>query len=147
MKTILKEIIITLLICVAILLILGIIFYDYNPLNKVIPNKIAYSTPNEIRSEITDTEIENILDQSYNIVYSIENADLQKYKKSDRYVPGKEHPFTGIESATGDVIYGEKGPELTQAGIAEKENDDLPSSGSNKNPDSTDKYFNNTGKK
>ena len=41
-KSIIKEIIIMLLLCVAILLILGVLFYDYIPSNKVVPGKIAY---------------------------------------------------------------------------------------------------------
>lgn len=44
-KSILKEIIIVLLLCAIILFVLGILFYDYNPINKVVPNKIAYSVP------------------------------------------------------------------------------------------------------
>ena len=116
MKMIIKETIITLLICIAILLVLAIVFYDYNPLNKVVPGQIAYTTPNEIQKEISGTNIENVLDYSYNVVYKIENADLQKYKNSERYVPGKEHPFTGIEPATGDTIYGDSSPELATGG-------------------------------
>lgn len=164
-KTIIREIIITLLMCIVILLILAIVFYDYNPLNKVIPNKIAYSTPNEIQAEISQGNVTSVLDDSFNIVYSIEDADLQKYKKSNRYVPGKEHPFTGIEPAAGDVIYGEYGPQLSQGGIAAEEGS-VPAgtvtneiingttSGTtntttktNTNPDSTGTYLNNTGRK
>ena len=36
-KTVLKEIIIILLLCLAIILILGILLYDYVPIAKVIP--------------------------------------------------------------------------------------------------------------
>ena len=40
-KSVIKEILIMLLLCVAIVLILGVIFYNYIPTNKVIPNKLA----------------------------------------------------------------------------------------------------------
>ena len=53
-KSIIKEIIIMLLLCVAILLILGVLFYDYIPSNKVVPSKIAYSTPENIQEEIEE---------------------------------------------------------------------------------------------
>lgn len=69
-KTILKETIIILLICIAILLILGVVFYDYNPLNKILPNKVAYSTPEEIKKEIQEEEVKDILESEYNVVYS-----------------------------------------------------------------------------
>ena len=38
LKTVLKETCIMLLLCVAIVLILGVVFYDYIPANKAIPN-------------------------------------------------------------------------------------------------------------
>ena len=36
-KTIIKETFIMLLLCVAIVLIFGIVFYEYIPVNKVVP--------------------------------------------------------------------------------------------------------------
>ena len=56
-KTIIKEIIITLLLCIAILLVLSILFYDYNPINKVVPNKIAYSVPENIKNELEKVDV------------------------------------------------------------------------------------------
>ena len=53
-KSIIKEAFIMLLLCIAILLILGILFYDYIPTNKVIPEKEAYSTPNNVKEEINE---------------------------------------------------------------------------------------------
>lgn len=90
-KTIFKETIIILLLCVAILLVLSILFYDYNPINKVIPNKIAYTTPENIKNELEET-IENTLGQQ-NRVYTIEGSDLNIYKKSNTYDASKENPF------------------------------------------------------
>ena len=57
-KSIIKEIIIMLLLCVAILLILGVLFYDYIPSNKVVPGKIAYSTPENIQEEVNEEVID-----------------------------------------------------------------------------------------
>ena len=59
-KTIIKETFIMILLCVAIILILGILFYDYIPSNKVVPIKEAYETPNNVKEEINEqiTEIE-----------------------------------------------------------------------------------------
>ena len=137
MKMILKEIMITLLMCVAILLILGIVFYDYNPLSKIIPNRIAYTTPNEVKSEIDSPEEKDILDDSFNVVYSIDNADLQKYKKSKRYAPGREHPFAAL-----DVNNGQTPVNAVTSGTAVNE-----IKGTTTNPDSTNKYLNTGGKK
>ena len=55
LKSVIKEIFIILLLSIAILLILGILFYDYIPINKVVPEKEAYVTPENVRNEIDET--------------------------------------------------------------------------------------------
>lgn len=94
-KSIIKEIFIMLLLCIAIVLILGIILYDYIPSNKVIPVKEAYETPNDVKEEINEqiTEIEKT-----EISYEITDADLNLYKQTSSYKPGKPDPFS--ESST-----------------------------------------------
>ena len=103
-KIVLKESFIILLMCIAILLILGIIFYDYNPINKIIPNKIAYETPEDIRNEIKEGNEKDVLEDKYNVVYKLESADLEKYKSSKRYIPGKAHPFDSSKPSIGEEI-------------------------------------------
>ena len=50
-KSIFKEICIMILLCIAIVLVLGVIFYDSIPTNKVVPNKLsAYTTPENVRT-------------------------------------------------------------------------------------------------
>ncbi len=102
-KSIIKEVFIMLLLCIAILLILGILFYDYIPTNKVIPEKEAYSTPNDVKEEINEqiTEIEKTV-----ISYEITDSDLNIYKKSSDYKPGKPDPFSLVETTSGSVNSG-----------------------------------------
>ena len=95
-KSILKEIIIVLLLCAIILFVLGILFYDYNPINKVVPNKIAYTIPENIRNELEEN-VQNTLSVE-NKVYTIEGSDLNIYKKSKAYNPSKENPFASTSS-------------------------------------------------
>ena len=58
-KSVIKEILIMLLLCVAIVLILGVIFYNYIPTNKAIPNKLAaYTTPENVKTEM-NSDAEN----------------------------------------------------------------------------------------
>lgn len=40
-KSVIKEIIIVLLLCLAIILVLGILLYEYVPITKTIPNEVA----------------------------------------------------------------------------------------------------------
>lgn len=101
-KTIIKEMVITLLLCIAILLVLSILFYDYNPINKVVPNKIAYSIPENIKNELEEENLQNTLTVE-NRVYTIEGADLNIYKKSNSYNPSKVNPFASTTSENTNV--------------------------------------------
>lgn len=102
-KTVIKEIFVTLLLCIAIVLLLGIIFYDYNPINKVVPNKIAYSVPEDIRNELEEENIQSSTPSIENKVYTIEGSDLNIYKRSNTYNPSKENPFASTPSVSANV--------------------------------------------
>lgn len=136
-KSIIKETIIMLLLCIAIILILGILFYDYIPTNKVIPTKEAYSTPENVKEEIEEeiTKINNTEE-----VYKITAADLNIYRQSNSYIPGKDNPFALVNIQNSNAVIND-----TQAG------DNHPSGGesntnqggnSNENGNSTGTFFN-----
>jgi len=97
-KTIIKEVIITALLCAAIILILSVVFYNYNPINKIVPTKVEqYQTSDTIKEEINV----NILSlESTNVLYKVEDTDLNMYIKSKTYVQGKANPFEAISSGT-----------------------------------------------
>lgn len=99
-KTIFKEFTIILLLCIAILLILSILFYDYNPINKIIPNKIAYTAPENIKNELEQETVTNSI-QVQNKVYRVEGSDLNIYKKSQSYDPSKDNPFAATVEDSG----------------------------------------------
>ena len=48
-KTVIKELIIILLLCLAIILLFGILLYEYVPITKTIPNPVSYTTPDEVK--------------------------------------------------------------------------------------------------
>lgn len=94
-KDILKEIIIILLLTLAIILILGILLYEYVPANKIIPEKVSYTTSEDIKKELeTDTSVD---DTEVVITYQIDSTDLTNYKKIQEYVPGKKNPFSSLD--------------------------------------------------
>lgn len=94
-KDILKEIIIILLLTLVIILILGILLYEYVPANKIIPEKVSYTTSEDIKKELeTNT---NVDDTEVIITYQIDSTDLTNYKKIQEYVPGKKNPFSSID--------------------------------------------------
>ena len=90
-KSIIKEIFIMLFICVAIILVFGIVFYDYIPINKVIPSKVSYVVPEDIKGQLEDTVIAE--QDKVILTYQIDSTDLNRYKNSGSYVPGKANPF------------------------------------------------------
>lgn len=96
LKSVIKEIFIILLLSIAILLILGILFYEYIPINKVVPEKEAYTTPEEVKNEINEAITES---EKIEVTYEVTDADLNIYKQSGSYSEGKVNPFA-LESTT-----------------------------------------------
>ena len=94
-KSVLKEIFIILLLSIAILLILGILFYDYIPINRVIPEAEAYTTPENVQEEISETITEA---EKIEVTYEVTDSDLNIYQQSGRYTEGKANPFAIDES-------------------------------------------------
>ena len=98
MKNILKEITIFVLIIAAIMLVLGVILYDYIPTSKVVPTTIAYETPENLKAELEDELIEDTSEVI--ITYEIDSADLKVYQNTSSYVPGKQNPFEAYSEQT-----------------------------------------------
>ena len=95
-KSILKEIIIVLLLCLAIILVLGILLYDYVPMSKTVPNQVAYTTPEDVKQELIQS---GTLDESEVILtYEVNSDDLNNYKRVKDYKPGKANPFSSYET-------------------------------------------------
>ena len=102
MKSIVKEIFIILLLCIALCLVFGVIFYDYIPNNKVVPSTVeAYKTSNTIKDEIS----QEIVDYpKQNITLEITDSDLTIKKQDKSYESGKANPFSNtISSASGNT--------------------------------------------
>ena len=87
-----KEIIIMLLLILAILLVLGIFFYDYIPMNKVVPKIEPYEAPDNIKKELEES-INDTQNTMAPIVYEITDKDLNLYEKTKDYQKGKVNPF------------------------------------------------------
>ena len=95
-KTIFKEIIIMLLICLAIILVLGIGLYEFIPIAKTLPAEVAYTAPEDIKVEIE--ELSDIQEQG--ITYKIDSTELNNYKRTKDYKPGKANPFAAYNTTS-----------------------------------------------
>ena len=97
-KKVIKDIIIMLLLCLAIILILGVLLYEYVPSNKIIPEEVSYTTPEEVKEELSKGE--NVGDEQVILTYSIDATDLNNYERINSYVPGKTNPFSSYDTSS-----------------------------------------------
>lgn len=94
-KKIIRELIIMLLLCLAVILLLGVVLYAYVPGNKTMPEKVSYVVPAEIKKEL---ESESVTQNSQVILtYEIDSNDLTNYQRIKDYNPGKPNPFSSFE--------------------------------------------------
>lgn len=133
-KSIIKELIIVLLLCLAIILVLGILLYDYVPVATTLPNPVAYTTPEDIKEELLTSE--QVEESEIIMTYEINSDDLNNYKRIQDYKPGKANPFSSYEtqSPSGETESGK-----TNTGESSKNTSNTTTSGG--------KYFQDKGTK
>lgn len=98
MKNFFKDFIILLLLAFAIILILGILLYNYLPTNVSIPEEVSYSTPSSVEEELSSSSSS---DDPLTVPYSVTASDLTNYKRTQEYVPGKKNPFAAAPTQNG----------------------------------------------
>lgn len=96
-----RNLIISILVVICILLIVAFITYDKIALSKVIPEAEEYFLSDEMKQEIEDSNLEEAEEIILN--YHIDAADLKKYEKNFEYIKGKNHPFAETSIYTGDI--------------------------------------------
>ncbi len=106
-KSIIKELIIVLLLCLAIIIILGILLYEYVPMAKTLPNQVSYTTPQEAKEELAESS--EVDESKVVMTYEVNSADLNNYKKVQKYKPGKANPFSSYEQSTSGTNTTENG--------------------------------------
>ena len=91
MAKIIKEIIIMLLVALAGMLLFAVIFYEYIPNRKVVPEVIQYSASEKIK----ELKADNIDQKNEQIIktFEVTSSDLSNYKVTNDYVAGKSDPF------------------------------------------------------
>lgn len=127
-KIFIKEMIIMLLICLASILILGVLLYEYVPSNKMIPDAVSYTMPEKVQLELNkgkDVENDEII-----LTYSVDSTDLDNYERINTYVPGKANPFASYETSINS------GEDIIQNGTSTE-------SGNNTNPEGSTESSNN----
>lgn len=149
-KTILKELIIALLLCLAIILVLGIVLYGYVPGSKTIPNQVSYSTPEQTKQEMLAAE--SIDEDKVIMTYEVDSTDISNYKKVNDYKPGKANPFSSyvVEQPEESETETTSGNNTSNAGSSNKTSSSSTNTNiySNTNENTTGgKYFQDKGTK
>lgn len=102
-KSLIKEITIILLLILAIVLILGILFYEYRPSTQKIPVAVeSYSLPDDMQEELNET-IEAAKTQNIVKTYRVDSEDLKDYKASNDYKQGKINPFDRVSETKNET--------------------------------------------
>lgn len=135
-KNVIKEIIIILLLCLAIILILGVLLYEYVPSNKVLPEQVSYVTPQNIKEELQN--VDGVDEEKVIMTYELDQADLNNYQRINDYKPGKTNPFSSYETQT-------QSTENTTGNTQTTTNNSTTSSTSNTTNQSSETSSNTTG--
>ena len=141
-KKVIKEIMIMLLLCLAIILILGVLLYEYVPSNKIIPDEVSYTTPETVKEELSKSE--DVENDEVILTYSVDSTDLDNYERINTYVPGKPNPFSPYDETS------TSGEDTTQSGSSNGSTSSGSSTGtSNSNTTSSggSAYYPDTGTK
>lgn len=127
-KNIIKEIIIMLLLCLAIILILGVILYEYVPSNKILQEEVSYVTPQNIKEELNSSN--SVEEDKVILTYEIDESDLANYQRIKDYKPGKVNPFSTYEEKT-EENQSQNGQNTTNNNSGSTNSDNSSSTGGN----------------
>lgn len=133
-KNIIKEIIIMLLLCLAIILVLGVLLYEYVPSHKIIPDEVSYTTPENIKEELSKSD--GVDDEQVILTYSIDATDLNNYERINTYVAGKPNPFSSYDKSSNS---GENTQQSGSSNGTNNKNDGTSSNSSNSNSSTSSK--------
>ena len=138
-KTIAKETGIVILLLIAVILVIGIIFYDYIPNNKTIPAKIEeYTLPQEVKTELEDSMTE---EQDIVRTYYIDSSDLSVYEASNDYDKGKANPFADYSTAASN-----ENTTSNSNNTSNNTNSNNINTNNSQNTSQSETFFNNSGK-
>ena len=146
-KTVLKEGGIVILLIIAIALILGIVFYDYTPNSKTVPQKVeSYAFPEDVKEELNES-MESI-EQNIVRTYYIDSQDLSLYETTKEYNKGKANPFAETPTETQQNTTTPNGGTSTTPGSSTTTNTTINTQTNNiEDATNTSEYLNNkTGK-
>ena len=146
-KNVIKEIIILLLLCLAIILLLGILLYEYVPMSKTVPNSVSYTTPEDVQQELaSSSDVDN---SQIILTYEVDSTDLNNYERINDYQPGKANPFSSYETSGENTTTNGSatGGNSTSSGSSSSNSNNTNTSSSGNTTTSGGQYFQDKGTK
>ena len=101
-KNVLRETIIALLLCLAIILLLALALYNYMPSKKEMPTEISYTTPENLTEEIVNEK--NSDDEQLLLSYEVDSTDVSRFQNVNSYNPGKSNPFEQYQAGVSGEV-------------------------------------------
>jgi hypothetical protein len=139
-KAVLKELIITLILCLAIILLIAVIMYEYAPDNKVIPEAVSYTAP----QEATEVLKESVSEASQVLMtYQVNSTDITNAERVGQYSAGKIDPFSSYEESEEETTDGTTSSSSSSSQDSENNSDNT----NDKTTSSSGKYFTDNGTK
>lgn len=130
-----KDLFISILIAICIILIFSIIFYNKIALSKVVPESQEYALSEEMQKDLEDEYGQD--NEEIVTTYYIKSSELNGYEKTKEYNKGKKNPF-GIEKTETDTNSNNKENE---------ENNNQNNNNANNNSSSNSNFYKDDGTK
>ena len=119
-KVIIRETIIALLVCLAVLIILSVVLYNYIPSNKIVPETVEYSPSKEIQAQLNSAVEDN--SEEILMTYEITASDLDNFERTNEYNTGKVNPFAPYSETPDENDGGTGGSGTSGGGTSTGEN-------------------------
>ncbi len=99
---IIKNLIFSILVIIAIIFSICIVFYDKIALTKVIPIAEEYKLTDKMNEQLQEQVLEE--DKDLITTYYLDASDIKKYEKSsEEYTSGKADPFAPISKSANET--------------------------------------------
>ena len=101
MNNIWKDLFISLLIVLFIILIIFVISYNKLSINKIIPESEDYLLSEKMKKDIEEDKLEEA--EEVVTTYYLDASDLKKLEKTNEYQKGKVNPFAEVSASPNSI--------------------------------------------
>ncbi len=104
MSNIWRDLFISLLIIIFIVLVIFIASYNKLSINKIIPQSEDYQMPETMQKDMKEDKLEEA--KEIVTTYYLDSSDLRKFEKTKEYKKGKANPFAEVSVDPSNTVSG-----------------------------------------